>query len=87
MDVSSCNSLLDLRFLALVLSRTLNGSSEGKKIIEGLKGPAIRQGLFVSVAWTLSRVLTRSTALNPAFPSFFFLEKYVEKRNDSSRGN
>jgi len=39
MDVSSCNSLLDLRFLALVLSRTLNGSAEGKKIIEGLKAP------------------------------------------------
>jgi hypothetical protein len=31
MDVSPCNSLLDLRFLELVLSRTLNGSSEGKK--------------------------------------------------------
>jgi hypothetical protein len=39
--------LLDLRFLALVLSRTLNGSAEGKKIIEGLKGPAIRRGLFL----------------------------------------
>jgi hypothetical protein len=50
MDVSSCNSLLDLRFLALVLSRTLNGSAEGKKIIEGLKGPAIKRGLFVFVA-------------------------------------
>jgi hypothetical protein len=31
MDVSTCNSLLDLRFFALVLSRTLNGSSEGRK--------------------------------------------------------
>jgi hypothetical protein len=31
MDVSPCNSLLDLRFFALVLSRTLNGSSENKK--------------------------------------------------------
>ena len=31
MDVSPCNSLLDLRFVALVLSKTLNGSSEGKK--------------------------------------------------------
>ena len=31
MDVSTCNSLLDLRFLALVLSRTLNGSSDHKK--------------------------------------------------------
>jgi hypothetical protein len=30
MDVSPCNSLLDLRFLALVLSRTLNGSSENR---------------------------------------------------------
>jgi len=34
MDVSSCNSLLDLRFLVLVLSRTLNGSLEGKRRIE-----------------------------------------------------
>jgi hypothetical protein len=31
MDVSTCNSLLDLWFFALVLSRTLNGSSENKK--------------------------------------------------------
>jgi hypothetical protein len=31
MDVSPCNSLLDLWFFALVLSRTLNGSSENKK--------------------------------------------------------
>ena len=31
MDVSPCNSLLDLRFLVLVLSTTLNGSSEDKK--------------------------------------------------------
>jgi hypothetical protein len=31
MDVSPCNSLLDLRIFALVLSRTLNGSSENKK--------------------------------------------------------
>jgi hypothetical protein len=31
MDVSPCNSLLDLRFLALVLSRTLNGSLEKNK--------------------------------------------------------
>jgi hypothetical protein len=31
MDVPPCNSLLDLRFFALVLSRTLNGSPEGKK--------------------------------------------------------
>jgi len=30
MDVSPCNSLLDLRFDAQVLSKTLNGSSEGK---------------------------------------------------------
>jgi hypothetical protein len=38
MDVSSCNSLLDLWFVALVLSKTLNGSSEGKGINEELKG-------------------------------------------------
>jgi hypothetical protein len=57
MDVSSCNSLLDLRFLALVLSRTLNGSAEGKKIIEGLKGLAIKRGLFVFVAWILPTYL------------------------------
>ena len=85
MDVSPCNSLLDLRFLVLVLSRTLNGSSEGKRRIERPRYPA--GPFFVSVAWTLSRVLTRSTALSPAFPSFFFLAKYVEKQNDSSRGN
>jgi len=30
MDVSPCNPLLDLWFVVLVLSRTLNGSSEGK---------------------------------------------------------
>jgi len=38
MDVSPCNSLFDLRFLALVPSRTLNGSSKGKTKIEELKG-------------------------------------------------
>jgi len=31
MEVSPCNSLFDLRFLALVLSRTLNRSSNLKK--------------------------------------------------------
>jgi hypothetical protein len=41
MDVSPCNPLLDLRFVALVLSRTLNGSTESKRIDEKLKG---RQG-------------------------------------------
>jgi len=34
MDVSPCNSLLDLRFVASVLSRTLNGSSDGKKAVQ-----------------------------------------------------
>jgi hypothetical protein len=34
MDVSPCNSLLDLRFIALVLSKTLKGSSEAKKTNE-----------------------------------------------------
>ncbi|MGZ3615204.1 MAG: hypothetical protein ACXU9X_15065, partial [Thermodesulfobacteriota bacterium] len=38
MDVPPCNPLLDLRFVALVLSRTLNGSSEGKRINEESKG-------------------------------------------------
>ena len=38
MDVSPCNSLLNLWFVALVLSKTLNGSSEGKGINEELKG-------------------------------------------------
>ena len=33
MDVSPCNSLLDLRFVASVLSRTLNGSSDSKKAV------------------------------------------------------
>jgi len=30
MDVSPCNPLLDLRFVVLVLSKTLNGSTESK---------------------------------------------------------
>ncbi len=38
MDVSPCNPLLNLRFVALVLSRTLNGSSGVKQINEELKG-------------------------------------------------
>jgi hypothetical protein len=38
MDVSPCNSLLNLRFVALVLSKTLNGSSEGKKNNQDFKG-------------------------------------------------
>jgi len=38
MDVSPCNSLLNLWFVALVLSKTLNGSSEDKGINEELKG-------------------------------------------------
>ena len=61
MDVSPRNSLFDLRFLALVLSKTLNGSSEGKRKIEELKGPAILWGLFVCVdgprSWALTRLL------------------------------
>ena len=39
MDVSPCNSLFDLRFLALVLSRTLNGSSKHKKDNQDFKRP------------------------------------------------
>jgi hypothetical protein len=31
MDVPPCNPLLDLWFVAMVLSKTLNGSSEGKR--------------------------------------------------------
>ena len=31
MDVSPCNPLFDLWFVAMVLSRTLKGSSDGKK--------------------------------------------------------
>jgi len=38
MDVPPCNPLLDLRFVAFVLSRTLNGSTESKRIDEKLKG-------------------------------------------------
>jgi hypothetical protein len=40
MDVSPCNPLLDLRFVALVLSRTLNGSSEGQAVSEEMNRPA-----------------------------------------------
>jgi hypothetical protein len=47
MDVSPCNSLFDLRFVALVLSKTLNGSSKGKGINEELKRPAVFAGFFV----------------------------------------
>ena len=39
MDVPTCNSLFDLRFLAWVLSRTLNGSSEQKKDNQDFKRP------------------------------------------------
>ncbi len=31
MDVSPCNPLFDLWFVAMVLSRTLKGSSDGKR--------------------------------------------------------
>jgi hypothetical protein len=50
MDVSPCNSLLDLWFIALVLSRTLNGSLEGKetsRTIRELKGRHFFAGLFI----------------------------------------
>jgi hypothetical protein len=47
MDVSPCNSLLDLWFVALVLSKTLNGSSVGKKTNEELKGRQFFAGLFI----------------------------------------
>jgi hypothetical protein len=67
MDVSPCNSLFDLRFLALVLSKTLNGSSEGKRKIEELEGPAIRRGLFVCVDGMHSRTLTPSAPPRSAF--------------------
>ena len=60
MDVSPCNSLFDLRFLALVLSKTLNGSSEGKRKIEELKGPVILRGLFVCGDGPRSWALIRS---------------------------
>jgi hypothetical protein len=49
MDVSTCNSLLDLRFFALVLSRTLNGSSEDKKqpkFLKISKAGRLLSGLF-----------------------------------------
>ncbi len=40
MDVSPCNSLFDLRFLVLVLSTTLNGSSKRKKDYQDFERPA-----------------------------------------------
>jgi len=43
MDVSPCNPLLDLWFVVLVLSKTLNGSSKGKWINEELKGRQFRR--------------------------------------------
>jgi hypothetical protein len=53
MDVSPCNPLLDLWFVALVLSKTLNGSSEGKKthsrFLEDFKGRQIPFRPFLSL--------------------------------------
>jgi hypothetical protein len=49
MDVSPCNSLLDLWFVALVPSKTLNGSSDSKKTNEELKGRQFFAGLFYSL--------------------------------------
>jgi hypothetical protein len=60
MDVSPCNSLLYLRFLALVLSRTLNGSAEGKKIMEGLKGRRFLPAFLFYVAWVFDSWIERS---------------------------
>jgi len=66
MDVSPCNSLLDLWFVALVLSRTLNGSSGGKRTNEELKGRQFFAGLFYSL-WgkkkTLHLPLSRNTPI------------------------
>ena len=47
MDVSPCNSLLDLWFVMLVLSKTLNGSSEGKGTNEELKGRQFLPAFFI----------------------------------------
>ena len=38
MDVPPCNPLLHLWFVAMVLSKTLNGSSEDKKTIQNCLG-------------------------------------------------
>jgi hypothetical protein len=43
MDVPPCNPLLDLWFVAMVLSKTLNGSSE---FIKDLRGRLFFAGLF-----------------------------------------
>jgi hypothetical protein len=47
MDVSPCNSLLDLWFTAMVLSKTLNGSSEGKGKNKELKGRQFLPAFFI----------------------------------------
>jgi hypothetical protein len=49
MDVPPCNPLLNLRFVALVLSRTLNGSSDVKQTNEELKRPAALPAFFCDV--------------------------------------
>jgi hypothetical protein len=53
MDVSPCNPLLDLWFVALVLSKTLNGSLEGKrthpKFLKYFKGRQISFRPFLSL--------------------------------------
>ncbi len=46
MDVPPCNPLLDLRLVVLVLSRTLNGSTDSKEITKNQKAGSFA-GLFV----------------------------------------
>jgi hypothetical protein len=62
MDVSPCNSLLDLRFFALVLSRTLNGSSEGKKNNPNL--PGFQRPVDFSPAFSLFTYFDRDIVLS-----------------------
>jgi len=53
MDVPPCNPLLDLWFVALVLSRTLNRSSERKCTNEELKRP-VKSPAFLFSAHDMS---------------------------------
>jgi hypothetical protein len=47
MDVSPCNSLFDLRFVVLVPSKTLNGSSKGKKKKKNRKAGSFSPAFFI----------------------------------------
>lgn len=94
MDVSPCNSLLDLWFIALVLSRTLNGSSEGKGINKELKGRQYLPAFIVLQAAPVplrsispsQRSSSSAEAQAKALPVGLHFEKFVKRENDLLMG-